>query len=151
MIKRGSEEDKKGGDITKAPISKTLLVPNTVFFDTNLAILEAVVEYLKEKKGLNYHEIGTLLNRDERNIWTVYSRVRKKREIAKKIAAPKPSLSVPISILKDRSLSGFEAIVEWLKEKPKLSFHEISVLLNRDERNIWTVYHRAKLKRGKHG
>ncbi|MBW2979782.1 hypothetical protein KY360_00010 [Candidatus Woesearchaeota archaeon] len=151
MIKRGFGELKKSDVIKKASNHTALLLPNTVFFDTNLAILEAVVEYLKEEKGLNYRQIGLILNRDERNIWTIYSRVRKKREITKRISAPKPRLSVPISVLKDRSLSGFEAIVEWLKDHKKLSFHEIGILLNRDERNIWTVYHRAKFKRGKHG
>ena len=150
MVKRGFGDIKKSDDINKPSNSKTLLLPNTVFFDTKLAILEAVVEYLKEKKGLNYHEIGSLLNRDERNIWTIYSRVRKKRETAKRIPTPKPRLSVPISILTDRSVSGFEAIVEHFKDKKNLSFHEIGILLNRDERNVWTVYHRSKLKRGKH-
>jgi len=150
LVKRGFGDIKKSDEITKASKPTALLLPNTVFFDTKLAILEAVVEYLKEKKGLNYREIGLVLNRDERNIWTIYSRVRKKREAAKRIPTPKPRLSVPISVLKDRTLSGFEAIVEWLKDHKKLSFHEIGILLNRDERNIWTVHHRAKVKRGKY-
>ena len=59
---------------------------------------------------------------------------------------PRPN-SIPIRILRDRSLSVLEAIVEFLKEEKELSFHEIGVLLNRDERNIWTVYNRAKKKR----
>lgn len=150
MVKRGFGVYKKSDDSDKHSKSKALLLPNTVFFDTKLAILEAVVEYLKDKKGLNYHEIGSLLNRDERNIWTIYSRVRKKRETVKRISAPKPTLNVPISVLTDRSVSGFEAIVEYLKDKKELSFHEIGILLNRDERNVWTVYHRSKVKRGKH-
>jgi hypothetical protein len=150
VAKRGFGVIKKKSDDNKASNSKALLIPNTVFFDDKLAILESVVEYLKEEKGLNYRQIGRLLNRDERNIWTVYSRVRKKRETAKKASVPKPSLSVPISILEDRSLSGFEAIVEYLKEKQELNFHDIGEALHRDERNIWTVYHRAKIKRGKH-
>jgi hypothetical protein len=141
----------KSGVVNSTPSNpKTLLLPNTVFFDDKLAILESVVEYLKEEKGLNYRQIGKLLNRDERNIWTVYSRVRKKRAVSKKASIPKPSLSVPISILEDRSLSGFEAIVEYLKEKMELNFHDIGEALHRDERNIWTVYNRAKIKRGKH-
>ena len=59
---------------------------------------------------------------------------------------PRPN-SIPIRILRDRSLSVLETIVEFLKENKELSFHEIGVLLNRDERNIWTVYNRAKKKR----
>ena len=43
-----------------------------------LSILEATVAYLKDEYGLSYHEIGELLQRDERTIWTVYSRAKKK-------------------------------------------------------------------------
>ncbi|RME16944.1 MAG: hypothetical protein D6797_03520 [Bdellovibrio sp.] len=56
-----------------------MLIPSFILEDRTLSVLEALVEFLKEKKGLNYHEIGVLLNRDERNIWTVYHRARKKR------------------------------------------------------------------------
>ncbi|MBW2980814.1 hypothetical protein KY360_05350 [Candidatus Woesearchaeota archaeon] len=43
-----------------------------------LSILEATVAYLKDEYRLSYHEIGELLQRDERTIWTVYSRAMKK-------------------------------------------------------------------------
>ena len=55
-------------------------IPTKVLRDRTLKVLEAIVEYLKEKKGYNYHEIGKLLNRDERTIWTVHNRSKKKRE-----------------------------------------------------------------------
>ena len=54
---------------------------------------------------------------------------------------------VPTYILKDRSVSVLEASVEYLKNNEKLSFHEIALLINRDDRTIWTVYDRAKKKR----
>jgi hypothetical protein len=145
LAKRGFGAIKKKSDNSNASNGKALVVPNTIFFDDKLAILEAIVQYLKEVKKLNYKEIGTVLERDQRNIWTVYSRVKKKQT---KPVSERPSLFIPVSILKDRSLSGFEVIVEYLKEQEKLSFHEIGSLLHRDERNIWTVYHRAKIKRG---
>jgi len=53
---------------------------------------------------------------------------------------------VPCSVFKDRRMSLFEALVKYLRENEKLSFKEISVLLNRDTRNIWTVYNRGKKK-----
>ncbi len=56
-------------------------------------------------------------------------------------------LNIPIILLTDRSLSVFEVLVEYLKEEQKLTLHEIAVLTNRDDRTIWTVYHRAKVKR----
>ena len=53
---------------------------------------------------------------------------------------------VPCSTFKDRRLSPFEALVKYLKENERLSFKEISLLLNRDTRNIWTVYNRGRRK-----
>ncbi len=54
-------------------------MPLRILQDRNVAVLEAIVEYLKQEKGLKYSEIAKLLNRDQRTIWTVYSRVKKKR------------------------------------------------------------------------
>ena len=55
-------------------------IPSNVLRDSSISVLEAIVEFLKEKKGLTYHQIGELINRDERNIWTVYNRAKKKRK-----------------------------------------------------------------------
>ena len=56
--------------------------------------------------------------------------------------------SVPFSILQNRKLGLLESLTKYLKDKYKLTYHEIGILLNRDERNIWTSYHQAirKLK-----
>lgn len=62
-----------------------ITVPAYLFRDRSVAVLEALVEYLKDVKGLSYHEIAILLNRDDRTIWTVYSRVKKKRQYRKRI------------------------------------------------------------------
>ena len=59
------------------------------------------------------------------------------------------SYDIPSAILKDRVVSGQEAILEFLKEKKGLTYREIGVLLNRDERNIRNVYLNAKEKRKK--
>ena len=55
-------------------------IPSNVLRDSSISVLEAIVEFLKEKKGLTYHQIGELINRDERNVWTVYNRAKKKRK-----------------------------------------------------------------------
>lgn len=54
---------------------------------------------------------------------------------------------VPTTIFLDRNISILEALCEYLKEEHKFSFAQIGRLTNRDERNIWTSYHRAKEKR----
>ena len=59
--------------------NKTLDIPLRILQDRTVAVLESIVEYLKDEKGLRYSEIALLLNRDQRTIWTVYSRVKKKR------------------------------------------------------------------------
>ena len=41
-----------------------------------------------------------------------------------------------------------ESVVFYLKEKMGMTYHEIAVELNRDDRTIWTVYNRALKKRG---
>lgn len=57
-----------------------ILVPISIFSDRNFSILESLVKYLKEELNLSHHEIALILVRDDRTIWTVYSRARKKYE-----------------------------------------------------------------------
>ncbi len=61
--------------------SSNFLIPSFIFHDDRLSVLEAIVAYLKEKENLTYHEIGLIINRDERNVWTEYARSKKKRGI----------------------------------------------------------------------
>ena len=57
-----------------------ITIPLNIFRNTPLTIFEALVSYLKDTKCIRYREIAMLLGRDERNIWTVYSRANKKKE-----------------------------------------------------------------------
>ena len=59
-------------------------IPSNVLRDNSISVLEAIVEFLKDKKSLTYHQIGELINRDERNVWTVYQRAKKKRKNSQK-------------------------------------------------------------------
>ena len=68
------------------------------------------------------------------------SRLKKEKIPYEKLA------SVPVSIFRDRTLSVLEALVLYLKNTG-LTFKEISLHLNRDQRTIWTVYNRAKKKK----
>ncbi|MFH1972371.1 MAG: hypothetical protein ABIJ18_02730 [archaeon] len=58
-------------------VSDEVYIPFEVF-RSNYSPLESVVVYLKKKMSL--HEIGQLLERDDRTIWTVYNRAMKKDE-----------------------------------------------------------------------
>ena len=64
--------------------SKSIVVPSSIFRDRELSVLEAMVEYFRERKGMKYSEIARLLNRDDRTIWTVYKRAKFKRGGRKK-------------------------------------------------------------------
>lgn len=55
-----------------------LNLKTSIFHNNKLTIFESLVKYLKEEKSFNYHEISLLLNRDERNIWTIYKNALKK-------------------------------------------------------------------------
>ena len=59
--------------------TKDVQIPSSVFRDRSASVLEVLVEYLKEKRDMSLHEIALLLNRDDRTIWTVYNRIKKKR------------------------------------------------------------------------
>jgi len=54
-------------------------IPSCIFMDRRLSVLEILVEYLIESKKMKYSEIARLLNRNDRTIWTVYDRSKKKR------------------------------------------------------------------------
>ena len=144
---------------------KRVFVPSSIFQDRDLAPLESISEYLKEEKGLSYHEIAELLKRDDRTIWTCCYRAKKKREKkadkkkksvkvkkAKSLVSSAPSVEemedIPLDIFHNRDLAPLEGISKYLKENADKSLHEIAVLLNRDDRTIWTCYNRAQKKLG---
>lgn len=56
-------------------------------------------------------------------------------------------LNIPSFIFKDRGLAALEAVVVYLKDSQGMTYAQIAKLLNRDDRTIWTTYHRAKKKR----
>jgi hypothetical protein len=57
-----------------------IMVPVEIFRDRDVAVLESLVEYLKDTYGLSFADLGRLMNRDERTLWTVYRRVKGKRK-----------------------------------------------------------------------
>jgi len=117
-------------------------IPITIF-SKELGGLETITKYMKENLNMSYSEIAEELNRDERTIWTAYKKAKEKQKESIKIK--ETEILVPTSILKDRKLTILESIIVYLKEKG-MKYSEIAELLDRDQRNIWTVYSRAKKK-----
>lgn len=126
------EEDKK---------SSTL--PLSIFKNNYLSALETIVKYLKEDLNLNYREIATLLNRNYDPIAITFRNSRRKMSSRLDISSIE---KIPISIFRNLHLSILENLTTYLKDRLSLTYHQISILLNRDDRTIWTVYHRALKK-----
>jgi hypothetical protein len=76
-------EQKSVKEQVERVISREIIIPSSVFRDRSLSIMEVLVVYLKEDRAFTYREIGQLLQRNERTIWTIYSRAGKKKEIKK--------------------------------------------------------------------
>lgn len=142
LIKAGVTEEEFYKLIRKE-VKKDIKVPVSIFNNEELSALEAIVKYMKENLKLKYREIGIILNRDERNIWTTYSNAQKKRK--KRFVVKKSEFLIPVSILQNRKLSVLENITAYLKAQG-LTYHKIARLMNRDDRTIWTVWHRANKK-----
>ena len=115
-------------------------------FNEKLTVLESVVKYLKEEKGISLHNIADLTKRDERNVWGIYDKSNKK--YPKRFIIKKSELEIPISIF-ESELSALESIVYYIHDKLNLKFSQIAILLHRDQRTIWTSYSRAKEKYAK--
>ena len=128
-------------EVTAILEEKELVIPITIF-SKRLGALESLVKYLKENMNMSYHEIAQKLGRDDRTIWTAYKKAVKKHK--EKIAAKETPILLPIELF-NTSLTVLESAIIFLKEKG-MKFSEVAGLLQRDQRNIWTIYTRAKKK-----
>jgi len=111
-------------------------VPLSIFNNKKLGILELVVKYLKENKDLKFSEIAKLLQRNQRTIWTTYSKSKKKYP-SKLII--KESLEIPLNIFEDRRKGPLTTLCLFLKGNVKMSYKEIAIALDRNYRTVWTV------------
>lgn len=57
--------------------SKEMMIPLKIFSERRLSVLENAAVYLR-KLGLSYHETALVLGKDDRTIWTVVDRARRK-------------------------------------------------------------------------
>lgn len=116
-------------------------IPLTIFLN-NLAPLESIVKYLKENKGMTIQKISEKLDRSNKTIWTTYNNVKKQ-----KLAVKETQYNIPISFFAKKT-SILETTVYYLKKNHDLTLHQIAQSLNRNDRTIWTIYHRALKKNG---
>jgi hypothetical protein len=121
-----------------------LSIPVSVFC-IELSPFESLVKYLKENMNLGYSKIGFLLKKDRRVVWITYKRATKKA--LQQFIVPEHSIYLPLTKLVSDKLSIAEIVVTYLKEDLKLRNSEISRLLKKDDRTVWTLYTRARKKK----
>jgi hypothetical protein len=114
-------------------------------FTIELGIFEGTVKFLHENKHLSFKEISEILKRSPSNVIVTYRKTQKK--------SPKPftkiSYNYKINLSAfSKETTCFEAVCVYLKDNYNLNYHEIGQMLDRDDRTIWTVYHRASKKKG---
>ena len=121
-------------------------------FNNSLSPLENVVLYLYVKFGFSQTEIATLLNRDHTTIWTTLENAMKKSKIQKYneliAALEQEEILVPVQVFADRKLSILESLSIYIKDRFEMSYHQIALMLGKNDRTIWTVVDRARRKIG---
>jgi DNA-binding CsgD family transcriptional regulator len=126
---------------------KIVSVPISLFRSTELSAYELITTYLKESLGMTLTQIAKATGR---NPQAVYITLRNAREKLKNpLSLEYSENDIPLKIIADRDFSILECIVAYLVEKKGMSLAEISKLLYRDNRTIWTIYDRFKKKREK--
>lgn len=149
MNKISSKFSKKRGFIETELDSQKIFIPSYIFKDRRLSIFESLIYHLKDERKLIFSEIAKLLKRDPRNVWTVYDRAREKVLLNEQLTEldKENSVLIPIQVFQDRRVAVLEALVEYLKDVRALSYHEIGIILSRNDRTVWTVHMRVKTKR----
>lgn len=61
-------------------ISRDILIPASVFANRSFSTLECLVGFIKDL-GYSNHEVALMLHLDDRTIWTIYDRVKRKRGV----------------------------------------------------------------------
>ncbi|MDP4012727.1 MAG: hypothetical protein Q8R00_03935 [Candidatus Nanoarchaeia archaeon] len=127
-------------------LESDVLIPVSIF-SKELGALESICKYLKENLGFKNKKIASLIDRDSKSVWQAYNSSKNKLPI--KFENLESNYLIPASILKNKKLGVLENIVAYLKDSYQLSYHEIALLLKRDERTIWTTYKNSMEKDAK--
>ncbi|MGV8162091.1 MAG: hypothetical protein ACP5N2_02015 [Candidatus Nanoarchaeia archaeon] len=122
--------------------NESYLIPAEIFSERKLGSLEITVKYMKENLSLNYAQIAKVINRNQRTVWGTYNKANQKHK--KRFIIQYDEYLIPCSIFLNRERGPLEAIVCYLRDELKLSFKQISEILNRDYNTIWLSYKNGK-------
>ena len=147
LVSKFVDELKRIHDVNGQDIlhTKDICMPVGIFSNDCLGSLEAIVKYLKENLKLKFSKIAKMLNRSSKTIWATYHKSLKKMPSSFDNASRQ--VMIPVSAISNRSYSTLESVVGFIKDL-EYSNHEVALMLNLDDRTIWTVYDRVKKKKG---
>jgi len=74
------------------------------------------------------------------------SKKNKKGRSDRDILSKHSKLNIPLIALRNKPLTTYEALVVYLRDDSGFNYHNIAVLLDRDEKDVRKVYFRAKKK-----
>jgi len=129
-------------DISKLISSDEVNIPIMILSNRKLGPMECIVKFLKENMNWGFSKISKLTNRDSRTIWCMYNNAKKKEN--SHFITTCCQFDFPLSIISNRKYSALENIILHLKNRKSL--HEISIILNRTQNTIKTLFYRAKKK-----
>jgi hypothetical protein len=139
LEKEGISEEELAEKLGKKP-SVAGEIPATIF-STSLSPLESITRYLKENLGKKLVEISRTLGKSPAALSPAY-----RKAVTKKFEIMETGLLIPLNEFeKNQDLSILEIVVSHLKKRG-ITLTQISELLKKDVRTIWTVNHRAELK-----
>lgn len=119
-------------------------IPVSIFDNDKLGCLEAIVKFFREEYRLPYKEIARLLRRRAPSLVCSYTFAKKK--LSTRLPVDWEGYIIPTSVIGEHGLSVLESIVWHLSTKYHLRLREISRVLRRDSRTVWTVLNEAKKK-----
>lgn len=112
-------------------------VPISIF-SGKLTTLEALIVFLRDKRGFGTKKISTLINRSPACISITYSRAKKKAFLPEQTLF---GLKIPLKVFRSPKFSAQEALVKYLLDKG-LPLRQVSKSLAIDSRTAWTIKHR---------
>ena len=124
-IEQSIQEYKKEKQITQIPVR---------LFSGKLAASEVIIKYLKES-GLSYAEISRIINRDQRTVWTTYSKALKKQKEPFNVKNDDLLIDIAIFSTKNKPL---QTLIKHLIAKG-YSKKQVASMLDRSYKNIWMI------------
>ncbi len=131
-------------EILKIIEKREATIPLSVF-NEKLGSLESIVKYLRENKGMSLKQISILTQKKIQPIRTTYNRSKKKHP--GKLSLQKGK-QFPVHILQNSTHSVLENIVSYLLDE-NYTLQEISLVLQRGYKTIWTIKDRLQRRKAR--